>query len=284
MGVEETNRNIQHMKTIFLTLLATVGLIIGPTTARAERLVIKGSDTLGAKLVPQLAEQFKAQNPDATFDIAAEGSTTGFAALIDGTAQIGMASRPAKAEEIAAAKAKGVTLQETIVAYDGVAVIVNAANPVKNLTRKQVEQIFTGEVADWSAVGGSGGSISVYTRNTSSGTYSEFKELAMKKRDYAPSAQKMAGNEQIAAEVGKNANGIGYVGLAYTKAQGVKVVSIDGMMPSVESVQNKKYPYARPTFFYTNGEPTGLVKAFIDFTLSAAGQKTVAEVGFVPIH
>lgn len=272
------------MKTTTLALVSALTVIFGSHPAQAERLVIKGSDTLGAKLVPQLAEQFKTEHPDATFDIAAEGSTTGFAALIDGTAQIGMASRPAKNEEQAAAKAKGVTLKETIVAYDGIAVIVNAANPIRNLTKKQVEQIFTGEVSDWSAVGGSGGAISIYTRNTSSGTYSEFKELAMKKRDYAPSAQKMAGNEQIAAEVGKNPNGVGYVGLAYIKAQGIKVVSIDGEMPSPETVQQKKYPYARPTFFYTNGEPGGLIKQFVDFTLSPDGQKIVANVGFVPIR
>jgi phosphate transport system substrate-binding protein len=270
-------------KTTLVSLLGFFALGLASSNARADKLVIKGSDTLGAKLVPQLAEQFKADHPDATFDIAAEGSTTGFAALIDGTAQIGMASRPAKSEEIAAAKAKNVTLKETIVAYDGVAVIVNEANPVKNLTKKQVEQIFTGEVSDWSAVGGSGGAISIYTRNTSSGTYSEFKELAMKKRDYAPSAQKMAGNEQIAAEVGKNPNGVGYVGLAYVKAKGVKVASIDGALPSIESVQRKGYPYSRPTFYYTNGEPAGLVKAFVDFTLSDAGQKIVANVGFVPV-
>jgi phosphate transport system substrate-binding protein len=268
------------MKTV-TSLLIAFGIMA--TTAQAERLVIKGSDTLGAKLVPQLAEQFKAQHADATFDIAAEGSTTGFAALIDGTAQIGMASRPAKKEEIAAATAKGVTLKETTVAYDGIAVIVNAANPVKNLTRKQVEQIFTGEVGDWSAAGGSGGAISIYTRNTSSGTYSEFKELAMKKRDYSPGAQKMAGNEQIAAEVGKNPNGVGYVGLAYIKAKGIKVVSIDGEMPSPEGVQQKKYSYARPTFFYTNSEPAGLAKQFVEFTLGPDGQKIVANVGFVPI-
>jgi len=271
------------MKTRFVSIGGSLLLAFGAITARADKLVIKGSDTLGAKLVPQLAEQFKAEHPDATFDIAAEGSTTGFAALIDSTAQIGMASRPAKTEEIAAAKAKNVTLKETIVAYDGVGVIVNAANPLTNLTKKQVEQIFTGEVNDWSAVGGSGGTISIYTRNTSSGTYSEFKELAMKKRDYAPSAQKLAGNEQIAAEVGKNPNGVGYVGLAYIKAKGVKVVSIDGASPSIESVQKKTYPYSRPTFFYTNGEPAGLVKAFMDFTLGPVGQKIVASVGFVPI-
>src|SRR6478609_9522137 len=238
------------MKTTLAALVASLLAGLALSDARADKLVIKGSDTLGAKLVPQLAEQFKADHPGTTFDIAAEGSTTGFAALIDGTAQIGMASRPAKPEEIATAKAKNVTLKETTVAFDGMAVIVNAKNPVTNLTKKQVEQIFTGEVADWSAVGGSGGAISIYTRNTSSGTYSEFKEMAMKKRDYAPSSQKMAGNEQIAAEVGKNPNGIGYVGLAYAKAAGIKVVSIDGAVPSVESVQTKSYPYSRPTFYY----------------------------------
>ena len=228
-------------------------------------------------------QQFKAQHAGTTFDIAAEGSTTGIAAIIYGTAQIGMASRRAKPSEVGAASAKGVNMKPTVVAYDGIAVIVNASTPVKSLTKKQVEQIFTGEATDWSALRGSGGKISIYTRNTSSGTYSEFKELAMKKRDYAGSSQKMAGNEQIAAEVGKNPAGIGYVGMAYTKAGGIKVVSIDGATPSVRSVQDHSYPYWRPTFYYTNGEPTGIAKAFLDFTLSAGGQKIVNQVGFVPI-
>src|SRR5580765_9112007 len=219
------------MKRIYLSLITTIALM---GTARADKLVIKGSDTLGAKLVPQLAEQFKSQHAGTTFDIAAEGSTTGIAAILDGTAQIGMSSRRAKPAEVGAASGKGINLKRTIVAYDGIAVIVNSGNSIKGLTKKQVEQIFTGEVTDWSAVGGSPGKISVYTRNTSSGTYSDFKELAMKKRDYAPSAQKMAGNEQIASEVGKNPNGVGYVGLAYTKAGGIKVMSIDNATPSKE--------------------------------------------------
>ncbi len=267
------------MKSILLAFTLLAGLV----TTQAERIVIKGSDTLGAKLVPQLAEQFKSDHPDATFDIAAEGSATGFAALIDKTAVLAMASRPAKPEEIALAKSKGVELKETTVAYDGIAVIVNAANPVKSLTRKQVEQIFTGEITDWSAVGGSGGKISIYTRNTSSGTYAEFREFAMKKRDYAPSSQKLAGNEQIAQEVGNNPNGIGYVGLAYTKAKGVQVVPIDGKAPTQEAVLDKTYPYARPTFYYTDGDAKGLVKEFVEFTIGGAGQKIVEQVGFVPI-
>src|SRR2546421_4038848 len=245
----------------FLTLTLALGLV----EAKADRIVIKGSDTLGAKLVPQLAEHFKAEHPGTTFDIAAEGSTTGIAAIIDGTAEIGMSSRRAKSSEVGAANAKGKNMKPTIVAYDGIAVIVNSANPVKSLTKKQVEQIFTGEVTDWSAIGGSGGKISIYTRNTSSGTYSDFKELAMKKCDYAPGSQKMAGNEQIASEVGRNPAGIGYVGMAYTKAGGVKVVSIDGASPSIQSVQSHSYPYWRPTFYYTNGEPGGVAKTFVYF-------------------
>lgn len=269
------------MKITYLALIT--GLAFAATTTRADKLVIKGSDTLGAKLVPQLAEQFKAQYPGTTFDIAAEGSTTGIAAITDGTAQIGMSSRRAKPSEVSAATSKGVNMKPTIVAYDGIAVIANANNPVKGLTKKQVEQIFTGEVTDWSAVGGAGGKISIYTRNTSSGTYSDFKELAMKKRDYAGGSQKMAGNEQIASEVGKNPNGIGYVGLAYDKAPGVKALAIDGVMSSVQTVQNKTYPYARPTFYYTNGAPSGAAKQFLDFTIGAVGQKIVVQVGFVPI-
>ena len=194
-----------------------------------------------------------------------------------------MSSRRAKPAEVAAASSKGVNMKPTIVAYDGIAVIVNSGNAIKGLTKKQVEQIFTGEMSDWSAVGGAGGKISIYTRNTSSGTYSDFKELAMKKRDYAGGSQKMAGNEQIAAEVGKNANGIGYVGLAYDKAPGVKAMPIDGVLPSVATVQGKTYPYARPTFYYTNGEPSGVAKQFLDFTLGAAGQKIVTQTGFVPV-
>jgi phosphate transport system substrate-binding protein len=264
-------------------LSAALLLSVAGFSAKAEKLVIKGSDTLGAKLVPQWAEAFKAQNSGTTFEIAAEGSTTGITALIDGTANIGMSSRRAKPTEVSAAAAKGVNMKPTIVAYDGIAIIANAKNPIKGLTKQQVEQIFTGDASDWSAVGGGSGAISVYTRNTSSGTYSDFKELAMKKRDYASSAQKMAGNEQIASEVAKNPNGIGYVGLAYTKAPGTKVVPIDGKTPDKKDVLDKSYPYARPTFFYTNGEPSGLTAQFIQYCLSPQGQKVAEQVGFVPI-
>lgn len=262
------------------TLLLTLALVAA-TIASAQKLVIKGSDTLGAKLVPTLKEAYVAQHPGVSFEIAAEGSTTGIAAIIDGTAHIGMSSRRAKPTEVSAATAKGVTLKPIIVAHDGIGIIVNAQNPVAKLTRRQVEQIFAGDVTDWSAVGGKPGRISIYTRNTSSGTYSDFKQLAMSNRDYARSSQKMAGNEQIASEVGKNPNGIGYIGLAYLTAPGVKAVAIDGHLPSRETVLKHLYPLARPTFYYTNGEPTGEAAKFVAFTLSAEGKRITEQVGFV---
>ena len=268
------------MKKSILILTA----LLAAASAQAQKLVIKGSDTLGAKLVPTLAEEYKAKHPNVSFEIAAEGSTTGITAIIDSTAQIGMSSRRAKATEVSGAAAKNVSLKPIIVAYDGIAIIVNENSPITSLTKRQIEQIFTGDVTDFSAVGGKPGTISVYTRNTSSGTYSDFKDLAMKKRDYAKSSQKMAGNEQIVAEVAKNPNGIGYVGLAYDKAPGIKVVSIEGSLPDKESVHAKKYPYARPTFYYTNGEPTGEAAKFIEFTLSDEGQKIAEKVGFVPVR
>jgi phosphate transport system substrate-binding protein len=267
------------MKNKFLILSLA---LVAAATASAQKLVIKGSDTLGAKLVPMLAEEYKARHSGVAFEIAAEGSTTGITAITDGTAQIGMSSRRAKPTEMSAATAKGVSLQPTIVAWDGIGVIVNAGNPVDTLTKRQVEQIFAGDITDWSQVGGNPGKISIYTRNTASGTYADFKELAMKKRDYASSSQKMAGNEQIAAEVAKNAAGVGYVGLAYLHDPGIKTVSIDGSVPTEESVLKKTYPYARPTFFYTNGAPTGEAAKFVEFTLSDEGQAILRKVGFVP--
>src|ERR1051325_4138594 len=147
-------------------LLATTALAVASLASAQTKLVIKGSDTLGAKLVPTLKEAYVAKNPGVSFDIAAEGSTTGIAAITDGTAQIGMSSRRAKQTEMSLANAKGVTLKPTIVAFDGIGIIVSANNPLTKLTKRQVEQIFAGDITDWSAVGGNPGKISIYTRNT----------------------------------------------------------------------------------------------------------------------
>jgi phosphate transport system substrate-binding protein len=262
-------------------LLLIISALLIASTGYSQKLIIKGSDTLGAKLVPTLAEEYKSTNKDVSFEIAAEGSTTGIAAIIDGTAQIGMSSRRAKATEVSAATAKGITLKPIIVAHDAIAIVVNINNPINKLTKRQVQQIFTGDVVDWSGVGGKQGKISIYTRNTSSGTYSDFKDLAMSKRDYANSSQKMAGNEQIVGEVQKNINGIGYVGIAYMHAPDIKVIAIDGQLPSKETVTKQLYSYARPTFYYVNGSPSGEAEKFINFTHSEKGKQIIEKVGFI---
>jgi phosphate transport system substrate-binding protein len=153
----------------------------------------------------------------------------------------------------------------------------------ESLTVKQIEGIFTGDITDWSEVGGAAGAISVYTRNTTSGTYKSFQGMAMDKRDYGTNTNKMAGNEQIADEVANNPNGIGYVGLAYADKDGLRSVKIDG---EAAKPRNKDtYPLSRTLFYYTVGQPKGEAKKFLDWaTTSEAAAKVVDTVGFIAIE
>ncbi len=275
------------MKTQSLRNLVTfaTALTIGATLSATETIVIKGSDTLGAKMVPQIAEAFKAkmakEGVEVAFEIAAEGSSTGVASVIDGTAAIGMSSRDPKAKEIAKAKTKGVDMNTITVAKDGIALIVNEASPLEGIALEEIELIFSGDVTDWSGITAQTGSISAYTRNTSSGTYAVFQKMAMNSRDYGSDTQKMAGNEQIASEVASNPNGIGYVGLAYISTPGVKVLPVEGAQPDA-----KEYPLARPLYYLTNkSKPLSpIAQQFIDFSLSPEGQEIVKRVHFLSIH
>lgn len=242
------------------------------------KIVIKGSDTLGAKMVPQLTAVYKAMGNATDFEIAAEGSSTAFTSLLEGTADIGMSSRDAKEGEKDSFTAKGKELVEHVAGIDMIAVVVNEGNSVKDLTTKQIEGIFTGEITDWSELGGKKGAISVYTRNTSSGTYKSFQELAMNKRDYGSSTQKMAGNEAIASEVGKNINGIGYVGLAYAKNDGLLPVTVEGK--GLDSPA--EYPLSRKLYYYTVGQPEGEIGKFLTWAKTdETAQKVIEKVGFV---
>lgn len=272
--------------TIIKKLAAIAALTVVTGVSGAETLVIKGSDTLGAKMVPQIAEGFKAKmaayGKDVTFEIAAEGSSTGVAAVIDGTAEIGMSSRDVKDKEFAKAQSKGVKMKTITVAKDGIALIVNQANPMTEISLEDIEAIFTGDVADWSSINGVPGKISAYTRNTSSGTYKVFQELGMGDRDYGAETQKMAGNEQIAAEVAKNPNGIGYVGLAYINTPGVKVLTVGGAMPDDAA----KYPLARPLYYIIdrNKELSQTAKDFIAYSMGPDGQEVVNRVHFLSLY
>jgi phosphate transport system substrate-binding protein len=264
--------------------LLLLGLAGWGSVEASDAIVIKGSDTLGAKLIPIMVEEFKAQRPDVSFEIAAEGSTTGIAAIINGNADIGMSSRNITDSEIADAKRKGVEIIQHVVAYDGVAVVVNKANPIDGLRRRQIEQIFTGQVVDWAAVGGEPGRISIYTRNTASGTHSDFKRLVMRRRDYSRTAQVLAGNEQIAAEVADNPNGIGYVGLIYADSPGLKTLAIDGLVLDSLHLPDSNYPLSRPTYLYTKSEPSEIVTEFLEFVKGQVGQRIIRREGFVALR
>jgi phosphate transport system substrate-binding protein len=275
------------MKTtnILRALAASAAIAFATQATATETIVIKGSDTLGAKMVPQIAEAFKAQKAkegvEVAFEIAAEGSSTGVASVIDGTSEIGMSSRDPKEKEVAKAKSNGIDMQTIVVAKDGIAIIVNDANPMTEISLEEIEMIFSGDVSDWSALSPQTGSISAYTRNTSSGTYAVFQKMGMSSRDYGSDTQKMAGNEQIAAEVATNPNGIGYVGLAYIGTPGIKVLPVNGEEP-----ESKDYALARPLYYLINGNKplSPLAQEFIDFSLSPEGQDIVKRVHFLPVH
>ncbi len=267
------------MKLVLAALCITLVPVLNSQAQTTLR--IRGSDTLGAKLVPSLAEAFKKQGGRISFDIAAEGSSTAFTNLASRAAEIGMSSRKIKPDERTLCRSKSIDLNEITIAWDMITVVVNKNNPITDLKKKHVMQIFAGDVRDWSELGAPPGPISVYTRNTSSGTYRDFMLMAMKGREYARHSQKMAGNEQIASEVAANPNGIGYISYAYVGSRGIKMVSIGGGFPNPAAV--KSYVLSRPTFLYTDGEPTGSIKEFIDFCRSPVGDTIISRTGFVPL-
>jgi len=274
-----------NKKSILRSLTAVATLAFAIQANANETIVIKGSDTLGAKMVPQIAEAFKAkmqkQGVSVSFEIAAEGSSTGVASVIDGTAEIGMSSRDPKPKEVAKAQANGIDMKPVTIAKDGIAIIVNEASPLTGISVEEIELIFSGDVTDWSGISAQTGKISAYTRNTSSGTYAVFQKIGMNSRDYGSDTQKMAGNEQIAAEVAKNPNGIGYVGLAYINTPGVKVLPVDGAAPD-----SATYPLARPLYYLINKgkQLSPLANDFIGFSMSPEGQAIVNRVHFLPLY
>ncbi|QUE52909.1 PstS family phosphate ABC transporter substrate-binding protein [Luteolibacter ambystomatis] len=240
---------------------------------------LKGSDTLGAKLIPQFAESYKADHPGVKFEIAAEGSTTAFTALLDGTADIGMSNRDIKPEEAKKLAEKGIEVESHIVAYDVLAIIVNSANPVTDLTRKQVEGLFAGDLANWKEAGGVDVAVRVFTRNTSSGTYKDFQVLAMNGRSYGSTAQRMAGSNPPQMEVMKEPGGIAYVGIAYSKASGVKVLRIEGKEPTAANLAT--YPYVRPCNLFIRKDAPAGVREFVQMAESAKGKEIARRVGFL---
>jgi phosphate transport system substrate-binding protein len=257
--------------------------IINPL-AHAQ-IVIKGSDTC-LPVSQQEAETFGKKGGNVT--VTGGGSGVGISALISGTCDIAQSSRPMKFDEKQKMSEAGKTAKEVIIAYDALAVVINLSNPVNQLTRQQLEQIYTGKITNWKEVGGPDMKTVVYARESSSGTYEFFKEHVMKNKNYANFVLSMPATGAIIQSVKQTKGAIGYVGLAYVNKEVKAIkVSYDGktfVEPSVVNAKNKTYPIVRPLFYYYSANSEKKVTPFLDFVISAEGQKIVEKTGFVTIN
>jgi phosphate transport system substrate-binding protein len=282
-------------RAIFISLLIIFSLSFLTSCSHVKKaLQIKGSDTM-VNLAQGWAEAYLNKYPLANIAVTGGGSGTGVAALIAGVADVAQSSREMQEKEIQMALAKGVHPEQIHVANDGIAVIVNPRNPVNKLTREQLSGIFSGKITNWKEVGGQDLKIVALSRERNSGTHVFFLEHVVKlgnKKDpteFACQVLMMPSSQAIAEEVIANPSAIGYIGLGYLSKQ-EKALAIANdkqngyVYPTVENVLAKKYPVSRALYFYTNGEPSGDIKVFVDFVLSKAGQEIVLKMDFVPIR
>ena len=271
-------------KVIYLSAVALAALTMAFKVAKVE-IKIKGSDTV-LPLSQKEAENYMNKiNKDASITVVGGGSGVGIAALIDGSTDICMSSRDLKVDE--KLKLKDKKVKEVIIAHDALAVIVNPKNKVSKLTREQLESVFTGAVTNWKDVGGDDEKIVVYSRESSSGTYEFFKEHVMAKKNYASSVLNMPATGAIVQSVSQTKGAIGYIGLAYMEKTVKDIaVSYDGktfVNASIKAAKDKTYPIARPLYYFYAGDMEAKVKPFVDYILSAEGQKTVEEVGYISV-
>jgi phosphate transport system substrate-binding protein len=270
-----------------LTLLTVVFLFSTVCYAQRKSIIqIKGSDTM-VNLVQAWAEKYMEKNPEVFVSVTGGGSGTGIASLLSKTCSIAASSRKMKKKEIELAESKGIEPKEFVVGYDGIAVVVNPKNPIDKLTLKELKDIFTGKITNWNQLGGEDKRIVILSREVNSGTHIYFKEHVLENEDYAPTALLLPSSQAIADEVAQNLQAIGYYGMGYiSKDQKAISISLDGkeyIPPTIANVKEGKYPICRPLFFYTDGEPKGQIKDFLDFVLSDEGQLIVIEQDFVPL-
>lgn len=272
----------ESLKKIGLAVLASFVVIFcltANTFAADKTITMQGSTTV-LPIAQRTAEVFMDRHPEVKISVQGGGSGVGIAGIIDRTCDIGDASRSMKEQELSNAVSKGVNPKANFVAMDGIAVIVHPSNKVSGLTKNQVKDIYTGKISDWSQLGGEKQKIVVISRDSASGTFESFGELALDKEKVRADALMQASNQAVASTVAKTPGAIGYVGLGYISSQ-VKALTLNGVMPSAQSVLSSKYTLSRPLFMYTNGSPQGVVKDFLNFVLSEEGQKLVEEEGFV---
>ena len=266
---------------IIVALIAAQMVASEMAFAGGRTLVLTGSTTV-LPIAQLCAEKFMDQHPDVNISVRGGGSGVGIAALIDGTCDIAMASRPMKTKELKSARGKGINPLATVIAKDGIAIIVHPSNPLSEITLAQLKDIYTGKISNWKDVGGKPGKIVVISRDVASGTFEVFKKIVLKGAKTRADALMLASNKAVATTVEKTPGAIGYVGLGYISSK-VKALAVDGVEPTKETVVSGKYKLARPLYLYTDGKPTGLAKEFIDFVLSPEGQEIVDKIGFVPV-
>ena len=270
------------MKSIILTVAIAA---ITSTAMFAQR--IKGSDTC-LPLSQKESEVYMKANPGTSLTVTGGGSGVGISALIEGTTDIAQSSRKITFAERQKMQEAGKTAREIIVAYDALAIIVHPQNRVTNLTREQLEGIFTGRIRNWKDVGGDDMPIVPYARETSSGTYEFIKEYVLRNRNYMNGIMSMPATGAIIQSISQTRGAIGYVGLAYLNSS-VKAIHVSYdqgktyVEPSAANAKNETYPIVRPLLYYYITRQESLVKPFIDFVLSAEGQRIVTEIGFVTV-
>jgi phosphate transport system substrate-binding protein len=247
------------------------------------KIAIRGSNTIGEELAPRLIAEYKKEHSAASFNLESKATGYGLAALIDGQCDIAGASRLPIGGELDQARSRGVQMNEYVIGSYSVAVIVNAGNPVGNLTTNQVRDIFAGVVQNWKEVGGPDASIHLYIRDPISGTYLGFREIAMDNKTYALGPKTFTNYVDIVQAVAQDTNGIGYSSIDLATKDGVKGISIGGVAPTIASVNQGKYPYRRTLRFYTNkAKEASSAHDFVQFVISTRGQEILGQMGFVP--
>jgi phosphate transport system substrate-binding protein len=265
-----------------------------PSGFSSEKTIqIKGSDTM-VNLGQSWAEAFMETHPEVSIAVTGGGSGTGVASILSGTCDIAQSSRDLTPEEKAKAQASGSPITETVVGYDGIAVVTHPANPVNQLTTDQLADIFSGKVQNWKEVGGNDSPILILSRERNSGTHVFFLEHIVRRgnakgpEEFAPSTLMMPSSQAIVTEIKSSEAAIGYVGLGYVDEQ-IKVISVgktaEGpfMTPDIEDVLNGSYAIARPLLFLTRGELSESSKQFVDFVVGPDGQEIVEALDFVPL-
>jgi phosphate transport system substrate-binding protein len=270
-----------------ITIAGSLGLMVfGVMVAgcgKPEKITIRGSNTFGEELAPQLIAEYRQEHPAVVFDTEYKGTTYGMGALMVGRCDIAAASRPVSTNELQLAKDRDVEFNDYVIGAYSVAVVVNAGSPVGNLTRDQVRDIFTGAVTNWKEVGGPDAPIHLCSRDEISGTHLGFRELAMENKPYALGLKAFTNYVGIVQKVAQDANGIGYTSIDLVSQDGVKAVSIGGVAPTIASVNGGQYPYARVLHLYTDTpKESSATRDFVQFVQSKHGQEILTRVGFVP--